>query len=161
MGPDLQRCSDLVFLMYYKNLESKRSLPNINMQGGSHISSPGYFIIPNIVIPATIDLFHDILESNNLVDDYGFDASVGGQGHKWDAQSESGKAIIGTLHGAAIAYFVRQHKQQFGIKVIQSVSFWYDNDTREWGMWAEIGDSEKTGDEMKIDDLRRRMARAR
>jgi hypothetical protein len=132
--PDLKSCSDLVFLLYYMFCQQTRQ--NIDPRGKSTIPVPKYFIIPGIETPEVVAVFKHIFQNNNL-------GYLDPPGKKWDAKSEEGKALIGTLHGAAISFFLLQHKQQFGVKVVRTVSIWHTQRTSRdlsWHMWVEIGD---------------------
>ncbi|TID15653.1 Carboxypeptidase S1 A [Venturia nashicola] len=143
-SPDLRRCSDLLFLMYHQNQTSKQNPPNNN---SSKILAPKYLIIPNIITPETVKLFQQLLNSTRKPDTLDFDISINSKGYTWDARSESGKAIIGTVHGAAIAFFLLQHKRQFGVREIKMVGVWWEGRCwfqegmeRRWGLWVEIGE---------------------
>lgn len=123
--------------MYY--LFAKKIDITIDSSGGPgvRISAPKYFIIPGIDTAEVVAVSKHIFQQSNL-------GYVDPPGKKWAADSEEGKALIGTLHGAAISFFLLQHKQQFGVKVITSISVWHIKwtveDSQTWHMWVEIGD---------------------
>lgn len=135
--PDLKSCSDLVYLMYYQFAQTIDYRVDTSGGPGVKIPSPKYFIIPGIDTPEVKVVFKHIFQINKL-------GHADPPGKKWAADSEEGKALIGTLHGAAISFFLLQHKQQFEVKVIRSMSVWHtkwtEQDSLTWHMWADIGD---------------------
>lgn len=135
--PDLKSCSDLVYLIYYGIARAMDK--TIDQSGAPTVKfpAPRYIIIPGVSTPEVVALFEYMFKARKL-------ELVHPPGHKWNAYSREGKALIGTPHGAAISFFLLQHKQQFGVKAIKSISLWNTERTEEerhtWHMWFEIGD---------------------
>ncbi|QDS76579.1 hypothetical protein FKW77_007089 [Venturia effusa] len=137
LPPDLKSCSDLVYLMYYLFAQNMDARIDPSGNPTVKIPAPKYVIIPGISTPEAVAVFKHIFQANKL-------GLTEPPGSKWEANSDEGRALIGTPHGAAISFFLLQHKQQFGVKVIKSISLWHTKRTAEesltWHMWVEIGD---------------------
>ncbi|KAF2429355.1 hypothetical protein EJ08DRAFT_698491 [Tothia fuscella] len=109
--PDLKQWSDVVFMQYYSAIQSGQinSLQNIKPDGTSQIPCPKYIFIPVIKTDTTIEIFDATAEK----------AGVSGAGKV--VPGNIGKAVLGTAHGRAVAYFLATHKRQFGLMEIKNI----------------------------------------
>lgn len=111
-APDLSRASDVWFLLYGEHGQKYHMFSD---PGPGLIQAPSHIFIQHIVTPDVRDLFQELVKKLKI---------EWPDGEKFDAKSEEGRMLMGTVHGTAVAMFLIQHKDHFGDQVIRSVRLW-------------------------------------
>jgi hypothetical protein len=143
--PQLAAWSDIVFLQWYWTLSSIWKKPGINPDGSSTIPCPKNIIITSVVTESTRRILDRVRQ--NLRDE---PEGVPWPGDSFHPDSDAGMAILGSVHGRSLAWFLIQHKHQFGDKVFKSIQLFRQNPWRksdryqfyDYELYFEIGDVE-------------------
>ncbi|KAE9971729.1 hypothetical protein BLS_004333 [Venturia inaequalis] len=134
-APDLARPSDVWFLQYYLHGQTFFNFPK--PVDTSTIPAPKHIFIQNVVTPGVVKLFEETFKRLDLeVEDEATN------GELFDADSEEGMMVIGTVHGSAVSMFLIQHKDFFGDLVIWNVRVWNFQPMYglpRWDLYFEIG----------------------
>ncbi|KAE9977579.1 hypothetical protein BLS_001288 [Venturia inaequalis] len=127
-APDLSRPSDVWFLLYWHHGQKYYGFQE---PGPYLIQAPSHIFIQNIVTPDVRDLFVEL--SSKTKNEWP-------NGLEFHPESEEGRMLMGTKHGAAVAMFFIQHKDFFGDRVVRSIRIWRTQRYRRWNLYFEIGD---------------------
>ncbi|KAE9973062.1 hypothetical protein BLS_003773 [Venturia inaequalis] len=141
--PQLAAWSDMVYLQWYWTLSSLWKKPGINLDGSSKIPCPKQIITTSVITDSTRRIL-DRVRKNLREEPEG----VAWPGDSFHPDSQAGRAILGSVHGRSLAWFLIQHKQQFGNKVFTSIHLFRKNEWRktdkyqplDYELYFEIGD---------------------
>jgi hypothetical protein len=111
----LKQYSDVVFLAWQK-------------QAGDNIKNLKYVFRHKIVNPATQNILNAVLEKRN-------EKLQTWPGTKISMIESDARAILGTSNGHGVAYLLAQHKEQLGVKVIDSVTIFESDHLMSLCFW--------------------------
>lgn len=121
--PRLAAWSDMVYLQWYWTLSSLWKKPGISLDGSSEIPCPKQIIITSVVTESTRRILDRVRKQVREEPEV-----IMWPGDTFQADSEAGMAILGSVHGRSLAWFLIQHKKQFGDKIFKSISLFRKNE---------------------------------
>ena len=80
----------------------------------------------------------DALRVHSGSHDANIDRQPFNQGTWLDMKSQSGKAVLGTVSGASVAYFLAQHRVELGMLTVKRVKVYKPNDHTDKALLFEF-----------------------
>jgi hypothetical protein len=110
-APDLYKLSDVYFLEWQKQAGSSRRIKHLK-----------YFLRFHIVNTDTKRIISQATGNNVKV----------WPGDMFGIETDEGKALLATPNGIGVAYFLINHKPELGVKTVERVQVWRQEDDPEW-----------------------------
>ncbi|KAF2422609.1 hypothetical protein EJ08DRAFT_477336 [Tothia fuscella] len=126
-------------MQYYTAIaiEDVLNIKGLDPNGRSQVPCPKYILIPVIISDSpTKPIIERILsETGKSIEVLENEEYPGVQ---YDVRTdEKAKAIVASPHGQAVAWFLIQHKDQFGVHEMKTVKMYYE--LSHWNLWFELG----------------------
>jgi hypothetical protein len=130
--PDLSRWSDVIFLEWSNQIEGPEAGQRENLE------HPLLIMFDDIVTVEVKDVIDTIARKSNLPLPYQF---AEWPGFTFHPDQEQYSALMGTVHGRAVGWFLANHKRQFGLKTVVKINvFRSETVTYSRCLAFEIGD---------------------
>jgi hypothetical protein len=122
ISPPLQHWSEVAFLQYLSTFAFPPPQP-LPLKAVFRVQ------IQNV---ETYTLLQKVIEK------HGHDTYLEWPGVSFEAESEEGRAILGTPNGSGVAWMLVQHKKQFGGKSVERVNLFYAPKKSDLYRWPSL-----------------------